>query len=387
LKRSGAAAIVLIAATLLAVGCTRIAKPEGWAAPVQTDSILLATVKVGELTAIDLAAGKPLWTFPLKDDNLKLEGLYGDPIVVNDKVYFGAYNGDFFALDLASGREVWPRLETGGVIVGGAAIADGTVFVGSGDGNLYTLDAETGERRWTFDAGDEIWSTPVVSEGVVYFTSMGGKVYALDAKTGGEKWTQPFEVSAAIASTPSLSQGRLFVGAFDSTLYALDAASGQEVWSFKANNWFWGEPLVDGKAVFAGDLDGKVHALNFADGTPLWKQPFQALAAVRAAPTVALGVLVLADHDGNVYGVDPGSGQEKWSFTLGSGALADLKKAEFEGSTVVYVSTRDGDVERVSPADGNHTSVTALALPVATPATPSPTATAQGSPVPATPTP
>ncbi len=373
-------------AAVLAAGCTRIAKPEGWAAPVQTDSVLLATLDVGELTAIDLKDGRPLWTFPPKDLNVQLEGLYGDPVVMGDKVYFGAYNGDFYVLDVASGAPVWPPLETNGVIVGAAALAGDSVYVGSGDGKLYVLDAGTGETRWTFKADDGIWSTPVVNEGVVYFTTMGGNVYALDAQTGDAKWEQPFEARGAIASTPALSGGRLFVGAFDSILYALDANSGQEVWSFEGNNWFWGEPLVEGDAVFAGDLDGRMHALNVADGTPRWPQPFHALAPVRASPALVEGVLVLADRDGNVYGVDPAGGQEIWSFALSSGVLADVREADSAEGKVVYVSTRDGDIEKVSPADGSHTSLTARALPTTTPAAPTPT-TPEASPLPATPTP
>lgn len=372
-------------AALLATACTTVASPEGWAAPAQTDSVLLATLDDGKLTAIDLEGGNPLWTFPPKDLDVDLEGLYGDPVVSEDRVYFGAYNGDFYALDVASGSPVWPPLETGEPIIGGAALAGGSVYVGSGDGRLYVLDAETGAPRWTFEADDAIWSTPVVSEGVVYLTTMGGSVYALDAETGDAKWSQPFEAGGAIASTPALSGDRLFVGSFDSTLYALDAASGQEVWSFKTKNWFWGEPLVEGDAVFAGDLDGRMHALNVADGTPRWPQPFEALAPIRAAPALTK-VLVVADRDGNVYGLDPSSREEIWSFSLGADVLANLRVADFEGDTVVYVSTRDGDIERVSPADGRHTSLTAQVLPAATPTAPTPT-TPEASPVAATPTP
>ena len=386
MKRSKvAAATLLIMAALLATACTSVASPEGWAAPVQTDSVLLATLDKGELTAIDLKDGSPLWTFPPKDLNVELEGLYGDPVVMGDKVYFGTYSGDFYVLDVASGAPVWPPLETDGVIVGGAALAGGSVYVGSGDGKLYVLDAETGEPRWTFKADDAIWSTPVVSEGVVYVTTMGGSVYALDAETGDPKWAQPFEAGGAIASTPALSGGALFFGAFDSMVYALDAESGQAMWSFKGGNWFWGEPLVEGDVVFAGDLDGRMHALSVADGAPRWPQPFHAPAPIRAAPALAEGVLVLADRDGNVYGLDPASGQEMWSFALASGVLADLREVDSAEGTVVYVSTSDGDIEKVSPANGSHTSLT-LALPTATPAAPTPT-TPEASPLPATPTP
>ena len=33
------------------------------------------------------------------------------------------------------------------------AVANGVVYVGSSDGNLYALNASTGARLWNFDTG------------------------------------------------------------------------------------------------------------------------------------------------------------------------------------------------------------------------------------------
>jgi glucose dehydrogenase len=42
--------------------------------------------------------------------------------------------------------------------------------------------------KWTFEAGDDISSEPIVANGIVYFGSWDGKEYALDAKTGQKIW-------------------------------------------------------------------------------------------------------------------------------------------------------------------------------------------------------
>ena len=42
----------------------------------------------------------------------------------------------------------------GGFAVSGPAVADGVVYVGSDDDNLYAIDAATGDRRWIFGTGE-----------------------------------------------------------------------------------------------------------------------------------------------------------------------------------------------------------------------------------------
>ena len=67
-------------------------------------------------------------------------------------------------------------------------VANGPVYFGSGDGNLYALDAGTGALNWKFQTGDVVHASPAYADGVVYFGSWDSYFYAVDAKTGAEKW-------------------------------------------------------------------------------------------------------------------------------------------------------------------------------------------------------
>ena len=42
---------------------------------------------------------------------------------------------------------------TGDVVVSVPTVADGVVYVGSNDNHLYALDADTGEKLWSYDTG------------------------------------------------------------------------------------------------------------------------------------------------------------------------------------------------------------------------------------------
>jgi len=336
---------------LLFSACGQIAGPQGWAAPVAVDSTILVTLERGKLSAIDQQTSQETWQFPSKDaKDMDLKAIYGTPVTGDGRAYVGAFDGTFYALDLATGQVLWQQT-TGGAIVGGAALADGTVYVGSSDNKLYAFDAASGAYRWpAFEAQGDIWSTPVVDQGTVYVTSMDKRVYALDAATGQPKWPKPFGANGAVPSTPALAGDRLYVGALDNRLYALDKATGEVAWSFKADNWFWCDPLVVNGVVYVGGLDHQVYALDAATGEPRWAKPFPAKAPIRAQPALAGGALVVADQDGYVYGLDPATGQERWpSIALESGVLANPLVMDNE----VFLSARNGNLLRVDAETGS----------------------------------
>ena len=58
------------------------------------------------------------------------------------------------------------------------AVADGVVYFGSGDGNLYALSAGSGSKLAVFSTGEPIESSPAVADGRVYVGSDNHYEYA-----------------------------------------------------------------------------------------------------------------------------------------------------------------------------------------------------------------
>ena len=65
---------------------------------------------------------------------------------------------------------------------------DGVVYVGGTDGEVYALDAATGDERWRIRTLGAVYWSPAVADGVVYVGSASATLYALDAATGDERW-------------------------------------------------------------------------------------------------------------------------------------------------------------------------------------------------------
>jgi outer membrane protein assembly factor BamB len=51
-------------------------------------------------------------------------------------VFFGSADGRLYAVDVASGKEVW-KFEGGGSFTASPAVAAGRLVIGTDDGNLY----------------------------------------------------------------------------------------------------------------------------------------------------------------------------------------------------------------------------------------------------------
>lgn len=74
-------------------------------------------------------------------------------------------------MDAETAREQW-KFKTGSEITSSPAIADGTIYFGSGF-MLFALNME-GERIWNFNGGHLMNSSPAVVDGLVYFGNTDG---------------------------------------------------------------------------------------------------------------------------------------------------------------------------------------------------------------------
>ena len=72
--------------------------------------------------------------------------VYSSPAVANGRVFFGSYNGVFYALSAQSGRTLWAR-RTGGPISGAAVVVDGVAYAGSFAHRIVGVDARERPRR------------------------------------------------------------------------------------------------------------------------------------------------------------------------------------------------------------------------------------------------
>lgn len=157
------------------------------------------------------------WSFLIADNIVT-----NSPVVADGKVYVGtneSFNGgNIYCLDASTGDFIW-SYATGDVVWSSAAVADGKVYVGSDDGKVYCLRASDGHKEWEFTTGDSVESSPAVADGKVYVGSGDGKVYCLRASDGHKEWE--FTTGGPVGSSPAVAYGMVYVGSGDHNVYCL----------------------------------------------------------------------------------------------------------------------------------------------------------------------
>jgi eukaryotic-like serine/threonine-protein kinase len=145
------------------------------------------------------------------------------------------------------------------------AVWNGAVYFGSGDGNVYALDAVSGSLKWKFKTGDDaeihnhvgIQSSPAVADGTVYFGCRGSNVYAVDAKTGKQKWLYSTKGSW-VNNSAAVYDGKVFFGtSIPGLLHAVDAKTAAEVFSLDTKFPVFASIAIADGMLYFGTLDGK----------------------------------------------------------------------------------------------------------------------------------
>lgn len=291
----------------------------------------------GNLYAVEASTGTMKWQFPTKSR------LTSSPAVEAGVVYFESYDGKFYAVDANSGQLKW-KFDTAGerrfaaphihgaqpatevmpdpfdVYLSSPAIAGGAVYFGSGDGNVYALDASSGALKWKFHTGDVVHASPAVANNTVFIGSWDSYFYALDATSGAEKWRfktgEDHKVynQVGIQSSAAVMHGIVYFGCRDSNLYALDAATGEKKWVFNNDgSWVVASPTVkDGMVYFATSDSALFYAVDAKSGSKIFSLKFKW--PTFASPAIAGGILYLGSEEGKLFAIDLKAQKVAWEY-------------------------------------------------------------------------
>ncbi len=306
--------------------------------PAVTNGVVYFGSVDHNLYAVNAADGTLKWKFTTKSR------VTSSPAIASGTVYFESYDNNLYAVDASSGKEKW-HFQTGGerryaakhlhgvqpvsetmpdpfdVYLSSPAVVEGTVYFGSGDQNVYALDAQSGKLKWKFATGDVVHASPAVADGMVFIGSWDSYFYALDAGTGKEKWRfktgedPDIHNQVGIQSSAAVVDGMVYFGCRDSHLYALDEQTGEKKWAAdNKGSWVIGSPAVrDGKLYYSTSDSGLLYGVDAKTGTVLFSVSSKKW-PMFSSPALVGSTLIIGSNAGKLMAVDLTSQKIAWDF-------------------------------------------------------------------------
>lgn len=289
---------------------------------------------------------------------------WSGPVVSRGVLYLGSMEGKLFALDANTGNAQVPSVEikvsgggtsfgcaprtTGSALYSTTAVSSDTLYIGDYDGNMraYNLKLVVGWNGKMYKTGSHIVGSPALADGYVYFGSSDKNVYALDAATGQLRPGWPFKTNGKVWSTPAVVDGVVYIGSLDHHLYAIKADTGEKVpgFDFKADGAIVTTPIIQGDVIYIGANDGYIYSLNKADGSVKWK--FKGNRWFWAQPVLSGDTIYAVTLKGTVYAIkDNGSqGTELWHYDLDAGVSASPLLAKVGEEELLLVGDHEGSL-------------------------------------------
>ena len=292
--------------------------------PVVAGDLVVAALRSGEVVALDRSSGTLVWT-------VHLESLvYAPPIAVDGTAYVATIEGELIALDISNGNRRW-GFKTGERIVSRVAYEQGSLAVVSEGNVIYVVDAATGRRSLIYDTErrrNQIGGA-AVADNTVYVGSAGGIVWALDRR----------------ALTRPLGRAVFYwrVKLYEARVFSRVPIQKGTVWVWRVGGDLLGAPAVGPQGVYFNTIQGRVLARNRSNGERLWATSVGE--EVTTPVSVTGDIVLVGTSEGKLVGLDAKDGEIRWTFQVGRGSITD---SPVVAGGIIYIVSQDGHLYALS---------------------------------------
>jgi len=263
------------------------------------------------LRAIDAKTGFLIWQYTRKQPP---ECMCSQASILTGGMLFAQSDGHslyaFAPSGVAPSKRLW-QFPGNGAPLTTPVVASGLVVFGSGDHNVYALDAKTGAVKWTGTTGYVFTAAPAVIGNTVVIGDQGGNIDGFDLQTGKALWSNAagnIDVAAAAAG------GTAYLVSEDRNVYALNAASGSQIWQYGMDDYASFSPVLAGNLVIVANRAGQLLAIDAASGKRAWQTDLNGTPFSQPAFFPAEHAVVLKIGDHAIGAFDVATGKSLWVY-------------------------------------------------------------------------
>lgn len=302
--------------------------------PILFKDLVIQANALDGLVALS-SSGQVVWKLNIEN------GVEASAAIINDRLFFGANDGQFYSVKASTGEVVWTfptRIET----LSEPLVQEGVVYFMSGNNSVYALDASDGKQKWLFTRQDPNslsirgGSKPAFKNGTLYIGFSDGYVVALLAQTGTVKWEKQLNKSKRfkdLDSNPLVEGDFLYILSYDDATYCLRSATGELVWKYEKGGY--GSILLSNDRLYFATTNSEFVALNKETGKKVWG--FQLKEGIATAASLYKGMLVFGESQGSLRFLDANSGKQLGFYNPGRGVFSQPTVDE-KNNRVYFVS-------------------------------------------------
>ncbi len=224
------------------------------------DGAIYALTEKGKLYQFSLA-GEHLWTFDTKSD------CHDSPALISTVIVLGNDNGEIISIgneniqpsDAMNSRLNYRR-KIGGPFFSSPVISGNEIFIGNDDGNLYSVDLNSGNVNWAFQTSAKIRMETIVTQDEIFIGNLKGELYKL-SRGGKQIWK--LETKGLLNITPLLTNDYLILPDANKKVYFISRNKGEIFHTLELDGRMKLSPVIKGNFLFIGYENGNLKAYEF----------------------------------------------------------------------------------------------------------------------------
>lgn len=271
---------------------------------------VVATDILGNIYALNVMTGKPVWTISLK---LKYQSGTTRGGIIKNGIYYTAIGQMIYAIDVDSGKIIW-KVESPDLDGNITTLTFGSKVILSSTKNsgFVGYDAATGRVLWSSNS-----AVGKISEGNSSFVggyfhlTAGSRYCKIDPQTGAAIINLQLPFEASRSSVPLILGDTLIVGSVNNGLVACKIPEGTILWTtpvapsilnilpLTANSRsVASSPLLVNRYIVSGASDGWIYILERGSGEI--KMKVNLGTPILTTPSIARDYLIFTDFSGNL---------------------------------------------------------------------------------------
>ncbi len=276
-----------------------------------SDAILFVNTLNGEFFAIDITSGKSLGrTSTIGRSSFSTPLILGNNVIIASS---GDSRSKVFNYNLVTGIVKWEK-KIGWVESSPLPDGDNIIFCAV-DGIVYNLNSKTGRFNWTTRYADKkkrygsFYTSPAIAGNLILAGNSDYNMYAFDLNTGKEIWN--YQTGNSINCDAAVSEGKIYFGSDDMSFYCIDT-TGNLIWKKELNTKILSSPTFYDSTVIISAINGKIYSLNKYTGDSVWA--YTTKGVITASPLIQNNKVYVGSYDTYFYCLNASDGRELWKY-------------------------------------------------------------------------